>query len=260
MRRLIGMVIISLLCCGSVSTSHAFPKQLHIGKQQEYPPYIFEQDGKTVGICAELAEAAFAVLGISVTYTQYPFLRMLEYGKTGDVDAVMLVFKTPEREAYLSYPEQELFYEENSFFTKKDAQISYAGNLEDLKAYTIGVISGFSYGEMFDQATYLKKDFTLNDELLVKKLLVDRFKIGVGSKYVISYHAQKMGELENITFLEPNLFDKNPLYIGFSKARPGYEELTIKFSEALETLKRTGQYQRILQKYHVEISDEDMKK
>ena len=251
--------MISLLCCGSVSTSHALPKQLHIGKQQEYPPYIFEQDGKTVGICAEVAEAAFAVLGISVTYTQYPFSRMLAYGKSGCVDAVMMVFKTPEREVYLSYPEQALCYEENSFFVKKNSQISYFGNLEDFKSYAIGVVNGFSYGEIFDHATYLKKYLAPDDEHLLKMLLINRFKIGIGNKYVVSYHANNMGELDNITFLKPSMFERNPLYVGFSKARPEYEELTIKFSEALETLKKTGQYQRILQKYHVEISDEYMK-
>ena len=258
MKKVIGMIIVSLWFLGNVSISHAMPKQLHIGKQQDYPPYIFEHDGKTVGICAELAEAAFQLLGISVTYTQYPFPRMLEYGKTGDVDAVMMVFKTPEREAYLYYPENALYYEENSFFTRKDTHISYTGKLEDLKEYTIGVIRGFSYGEEFDHASYLQRDETVNDELLVKKLLSDRFKIGVGSRYVISYYAEKMGVLNDITFLEPNLFDKNPLYIGFSKARPDNKDLVIKFSEAIETLKKTGEYQRILQKYNLEMSDEIM--
>ncbi len=114
-----GIFFIGMLCIFCISKVYAFSKCIHVGKQQDYPPYIFEIDGKTVGVCAELAEEAFARLGIDVIYTQYPFPRMLMYGKTGGVDAVMLVFKTSNREAYLYYPEHALSYEENVFFTKK---------------------------------------------------------------------------------------------------------------------------------------------
>lgn len=255
-----GIFFIGMLCIFCISKVYAFSKCIHVGKQQDYPPYIFEIDGKTVGVCAELAEEAFARLGIDVIYTQYPFPRMLMYGKTGGVDAVMLVFKTSNREAYLYYPEHALSYEENVFFTKKGVKISYSGNLEELNAYTVGVIRGFSYGDLFDHATFITRIEAIDDEMLLKLLLAGRYQVAVGCKSVISYHAEKMGVLDEITFLTPNLFDKNPLYIGFSKAKSENEELVIKFSEAIAELKKTGHYQRILEKYHLEWSDEGLSK
>ena len=56
------------------------------------------------------------------------------------------------------------------------------------------------------------------------------------------------------------LFDKNPLYIGFSRAKPEHEALTITFSEAIAELKKTGRYQRMLEKYHLKGSGEDLPK
>jgi len=247
------VILSTMFCFASVAISGEFPKQLNISRQEDYPPYIFEKDGKTVGICVELAEEALKLLGITVSYTQYPFLRMLNNGKKGKCDAVMLVFKTAERQEYLYYPENSLYYEENSFFTKRDSVIVYNGKLEDLKDYSVGVVTGFSYGDVFDNAAYIKRDMTPNNELLVKKIMGGRFDLGIGSKYVISYHAGKIGVLGEIKFLEPNLFDKNPLYIGFTKAKPDYDELAVKFSEAVDALKKTGHYQNILKKYNIEM-------
>lgn len=247
----IGFLLVSLVCC-CLAISLASARQLHIGKQQDYPPYIYEHQGQTVGVCAELVEAAFAIMGVSVSYTQYPFPRMLEYGRLGRVDAVMMVFKTVEREGFLYYPDQPLLYEENAFFTKQNTQIAYSGELEELEQYTIGVINGFSYGEVFDNAKNLKKELSRNDKMLLKKLLANRFEVGVGNRYVINYHANKMNALDKIKFLQPNLFDRHPLYIGFSRAIAGNQGLTEQFSEAIKTLKETGQYQRILQKYNLD--------
>lgn len=259
MKTLIGLFVVIALFLANITAVHALPKHIHIGKQQDYPPYIFEVNGKTVGICAELAEAAFHRLGITVTYSQYPFPRMLKYGQTGDVDAVMLVFKTQEREKYLYFPDHALSYEENSFFTLKDFHISYSGNVNELKNHTVGVIRGFSYGHIFDNATFIKRIETADDEMLIKLLLASRYKIAVGCKSVINYHAEKNGIIDKITFLTPNLFSKKPLYIGFSKAIPENRELTIKFSEALSDILKTDTYHNILNKYNIDHSETNMK-
>ncbi|MBQ1784867.1 MAG: transporter substrate-binding domain-containing protein [Gammaproteobacteria bacterium] len=249
MKKVLYLLLVNTLWWTLAPGIYAVPTHIHIGKQQEYPPYIFEENGKTVGICAEFAEAAFARLGISVSYTQYPFARMLESGRSGRVDAVMLVFKTSERETFLYYPKYALHYEENAFFTRRPARISYSGALESLQGYRIGVVRGFSYGELFDSATFIDKDESLDDEALLRKLLHGRYQLAVGNKSVISYHAQQMGVIDDIEFLRPYLFERKPLYIGFSKANPENEELAIRFSEVLATLKHEGVYQRIVRKY-----------
>lgn len=236
---------------GGFAYSYELPKELNIARQENYPPYIYEQDGNLTGICADLADAAFTMLGISVTYTEYPFARMLKKAEWGQVDAVMMVFKTPEREKYLHYPKNSLFYEHNSFFTKKDTPVIYSGELDDLKGYPIGVVLGFSYGEEFDNAKGIEKEVSVNHELLLRKLRGGRFEVGLGNKHVVSYYANMIGFANSIKFLEPNQFDKEPLFIAFSRKKSGYGKLAEEFSEAIRKLKESGQYQRILDKYNI---------
>lgn len=164
----------------------------------------------------------------------------------------MMVFRTPEREEYLYYPDNSLLYEHNSFFIKKGTQITYSGNLEELKNHAIGVVLGFSYGEQFDNAAYIEKEVSANHELLLRKLRRNRFKVGLGNKHVVSFYADTIGFAHGIEFLEPNHFDEEPLYIAFTKKAPGYDKLAEQFSQALDKLKQSGQYQEILSKYNIQ--------
>ncbi|HDO1314194.1 substrate-binding periplasmic protein [Aeromonas veronii] len=228
---------------------YALPKSIVVGVQHDYPPYIYEENGEMKGISIELAEAAFSNIGISVSYKKYPFPRMLEYGRSGKVDAIMLVFKTPERESYLFFPEHDLYTEENFLVTRKNFQISYNGDLRTLRNHTVGVIRGFSYGDSFDQATFIKRDESLDDKMLLKKLLANRYDVAVGSKIAIIYQADRLSAKDDIVFLEPSLFEKKSLYIAFSKNVIENKALYIQFSSALEKLKESGEYEKTMEKY-----------
>lgn len=246
------LTLVSMLSSSAFALSNELPKELRIARQEDYPPYIYEKDGELVGICTELVEAAFSLLGISVSYNEYPFSRMLKKAEWGQVDAVMMVFRTPEREEYLYYPDNSLFYEHNSFFVKKSTQITYSGKLEELRNYAIGIVFGFSYGEQFDNAAYIEKEVSANHELLLRKLRGNRFKVGLGNKHVVQFYADTIGFEDGIEFLEPNHFDKEPLYVAFTKKVPGYDKLAERFSQALDELKESGQYQQILAKYKIQ--------
>lgn len=53
----------------------------------------------------------------AVKFTGYPWKRMLQYGKEGEVDAVMPLFQTLEQEQFLLFPKTALIDEDNRFFT-----------------------------------------------------------------------------------------------------------------------------------------------
>lgn len=251
MKWLYSILLISWYCLRSFAVSYELPSHLNIARQENYPPYIYQENGDLVGVCIDLANAAFSTLGITVTYTEYPFVRMLKKAEWGQVDGVMMVFRTKEREDYLFYPEENLFYEHNSFFTKQTTVVNYFGQLESLAPYPIGVVLGFSYGEAFDQASFIKREQASNHELLLRQLRGGRFKVGLGNKYVVQFYADKIGFNDGITFLEPNVFDQEPLYLAFSKSKPEYEQLAIQFSLALEQIKASGEYDAILAKYNL---------
>ena len=223
--------------------------ELLIGTSTGYPPYYFVENGKLAGVCVEVINQTAQLLGMKTVYKQYPWKRMLHSGKTGQVDAVMPLFKTPERERFLFFPDIEIAMEENGFFTRQDAGILYSGSFKDLKPYPIGVVAGYSYGKEFDATGYLKKIVTKNDLNLMQMFKFKRFNIGLGNRHVVSYFAKKAGGIEGLVFLKPPI-TRDPLYIAFSKIKD-HEALATSFSITLRDFRETKAYSNILVKYGI---------
>ena len=229
--------------------THAEPKEIVIGTSTGYPPYYFKKDGKLVGVCIDIIDYIAKELGYKTSYRQFPWKRMLYNAKVGNVDAIMPLFKTKDRESFLYFPRFALALEENSFFTWKQSGINYSGNFRDLIPYKIGVVSNYSYGEAFDQVDYLIKEEAISERSLAKKFKLKRFEVGIGNRYVINFHARQLKFSKSIVFLEPSV-TKDPLYIGFSKVKD-HLKLMEKFNQAIEKLKLTEQYGKILKNYNI---------
>ncbi|MCG8634289.1 MAG: transporter substrate-binding domain-containing protein [Desulfobacterales bacterium] len=65
------------------------------------PPYHFvDGAGRETGFIIEIITRVSSAMGRSVTFEQYPWSRCLRMMKSGEADAMMNLFKTPEREAF----------------------------------------------------------------------------------------------------------------------------------------------------------------
>jgi len=232
------------VCRGQVN---ALAGELVIGTSTGYPPYYFVENGKLTGICVEVINHTALAFGMQAVYKQYPWKRMLLNGRTGRVDAVMPLFKTPEREQYLLFPDIEIALEENSFFSRKGLGIQFSGAVKDLKSYPIGVVTGYSYGKEFDAADYLQKVTAKHDLNLLQLFKFNRFDVGIGNRHVVGYFAKKIGGINDLVFLEPPV-TREPLYVAFSKAK-GHEKLAAAFSGALRDFKKTSAYRSLLLQY-----------
>ncbi len=105
MKYLLSLILFCCLLLNGILIN-AQPKQLKIGTSTGYPPYYFIKNGKLVGLCIDIINYSAEELGIEVVYEQFPWNRMLHNAKTGKVDAIMPLFKTKEREAFLFFPKQ----------------------------------------------------------------------------------------------------------------------------------------------------------
>jgi polar amino acid transport system substrate-binding protein len=241
-----ALVVAALLCLWS-TLAWGETDEITVGVSTGYPPYYYEQNGELVGICIDLVDSVAQSLSLNVTYTQFPWERMLLNAQQGLVDAIMPLFRTEERNSFLYFDNLELVDEKNSFFSWKENRIQFDGNFEAIRPYRVGVVTGYSYGENFDKYAHFKKVATQNDKHLVEMLKHKRFDVGIGSRDVVMFNAKIENISDKIQFHEPYI-TKDPLYIGFSKAR-GLEELARKFSAALQRFKSTKEYQVLLEKY-----------
>lgn len=220
---------------------------LVVGVSVGYPPYYFEKNGVLTGFCIDLVAAIAEEMDMEVRYKEYPWNRLLISAEKGHVDAVMPLFRTKEREVYLYFDGLGLADETNHLFTLKDATISYMGSLDNIAAFRVGVVSGYSYGRDFDSFVFPRKIITKNDKHLVEMLMYDRFDVGVGNRYVVSYYAHQQGLRDSLKFLDPPI-TKETLYIGFTRKR-NQTALAEEFAQALQAYKATAEYQKLMEKY-----------
>ncbi len=158
-------VVASLLIWGSTSGVCRAEGEMIVGLSTGYPPYYHKENGEFTGVCVDLMDRVAESLGIEIQYREYPWKRLITIAEKGHIDAIMPLFRTREREKFLYFDNLEIAKETNSFFTMRERDIDFDGKFQSLKGYTIGVVSGYSYGKNFDNYTKFDKVVTLKNSI-----------------------------------------------------------------------------------------------
>lgn len=247
---LIFIIVSSVMLISS--PVYAEKELIHVVYTQ-WEPYTYQENGKDSGFEIETVRAVIQKMGFHLKFEQFPWKRCLYMMENGQADALVSALKTSEREKFLYFPDEHISVSKTVFFKKSGSPAEFDGSFKSLKDYTIGVISGFSYGEAFDKAAYLKKDEAKDAESLIKKILAGRNDLGAENLAVLTAAAKKIGVSGDIRFLEKPIHSQK-LYVVFSKAKPS-EKLSMTFSETLRELKKSEEYRNILEKYGISVSD-----
>jgi len=238
----------------SVSASESIRELLVARPDGFYPPYEMVTDNRLTGFHIDLLRDVGKQLNVKIRFESLPWKRALQMIKNGTVDAITFISKTPEREEFVCFSEGNIIsHTLDGFFVLRDraGDISYSGDLKQLRKYTIGVLAGYTYGSDFDNADFLVKDDEAKvEEQLIKKLLAGRFDIAAGNVARIRYIARIIGEADRIEYLRPFL-NKAPNYIGFSKKK-NLGQLSERFAETMELFKKTPLYDALVKKYGTE--------
>jgi polar amino acid transport system substrate-binding protein len=247
----ISIIVLGLVLIGFLGglLFGPLPRTIVVGYHEDFPPYAYHENGKLAGIFPEMVKKAVAKMGIRAEFRKLPWRRLLRGAEVGDLDAIMPLFKTEEREKFLLYPPNGIAVGESYFFALNNSNIRYNDELENLKGLRIGVVNGYSYGEDFDNAGFLTKDVTPSDEQLVEKLLSGRCDVAAGPMEVVRYYAEKIqpGASKRIKIIAPPFAGKI-IYVAFSKAKND-RELVTAFSNAVQKVRKEGTHQKILEKY-----------
>jgi len=166
----------------------------------------------------------------------------------GQADAMMNLFKTEKRKKFMHFSDNILVYEVNQFFKLKETSLKYNGNLSTLSPFKMGVVRNYSYGAVFDGVKFENLFRLETEESLIQSLVHKRTDIVIGNDIVIEMLTKKLGVKNIVEPLFP-IISKEPLYIGFSKAR-NHKKLSKDFSEALYRLRNSETYKTILRKYN----------
>ena len=214
-------------------------------------PMAYVENGRLTGLLVELAEEAFRRAGRRVEIRLLPWPRCLAEMKSGEADAVLTLFKTPERETQFAFAEEVVLRQTESLFVKKGNAVHFDGNLDAFAGKRVGVVYQTSYGPRLDRALAgslfgaIKSQLNIAD--LVKMLANDRIDVLPGDRGRILGAAASTGFSQEIVELQP-MVETVPGYLAFTRAHD-MGAVPHAFDQALRAMKKDGAYAAILRKY-----------
>lgn len=216
-----------------------------------YPPFYWEENGVVEGIGADLVEAVFHRLGEKPVLKLYPLKRALHHMETGDVDGIMILIQTPEREAYSMFTDPAVMVRGLiwSAADRPGGAVEFR-TLKDLMPYSMGVTLGYSYGEALDSLISQMRDVESapSDLQNYRKLLFKRIEIFPGNEIVARGLFKRNPALQGKFVHSKNAFIKWPLRMGVSRKSPLARRIP-EINEVLLELKAAGTVDAIVNKY-----------
>lgn len=235
-----------LLCFSLLfgNTTYAEPLKL---VAFQYPPLVYQKNEKVIGVATELVRAVFNELGVQIEIELLPWARALQYLQNGQADGVFTIFKNPQRQTFLLYPDEPLIEQTISLYTDRDKPINFSEKLSDLAPYRIGLTRAVSYGERFDTAmedTLTNLTVVHDEETKFMLLAKGRVDVVVSSIGIADFYIEKL-QLANRILRIPTEIQRVPSYLAFAKT-PANRLRVDRFEQAVRQLKLSGRYDQIV--------------
>lgn len=218
---------------------------------ENYPPFEMMADGKLTGLHIDMANAAAASIGVKVNWKSVPWGRALQMVETGKADGVTYIARTPEREVWGLFVEDNLLsLAKINFIVLKESvgKIAFDGNLAKfLEHRTPIVVRGFKFGnDLIDKG---KKFESTNMKLMIEMLKAKRSDIALVNWNDFVGAFQGTSAMDDISALSPPVAESKN-YIAFSKAK-GDEGMAKRFGIAMKAYKASPAYGELLKRYNV---------
>lgn len=214
-----------------------------------WPPYI-EQGSRTKGLATEVVLAALKKVGVKAKIEIVPWARALDGVKHGRFTASYPWYETPERRTYALFS-SSILESRNVFFYRRDrlGKVDYK-KLTELQGYRIAGMLGYFYEHQFAEAE-LEVIYVKSSELAFKMLQAGRADL-VPQDEIVGWRqiTTMFPESENLYAVTRTALREAPGYMLVSKKHPAGKALLEKFERGLREIKRTGEYQAIIKKYH----------
>ncbi len=135
---------------------------IRVHNETDWPPFNFAENGVPKGYSVDFMNLLAKKTGLKVEYVTGPsWNEFLEMMKQGELDVMLNIVKTPERQKYLLYT-GSYFENPNVILSHRNKQY---GSLEELFGKTVSVPKGFFYEEI------LRRDYPRINLHLVKNAI-----------------------------------------------------------------------------------------
>ncbi|WP_440905455.1 substrate-binding periplasmic protein [Catenovulum sp. SX2] len=229
-------------------------KTLRVGAPQDFAPfYYMGDDGEFKGVSYEIFSLIAQKMDYQIELTRYANMRLLLAEiETGQQDIVMNLTATDERKKIALFTQTPHIYETQDLIVRADSSVPYTGRLLQLVPYKIGVIYGWTYGEQFDSAKYLKKLFVSDSQEQLRGLFAGRYDIAINNQHFFRQLSDKLALNNAFKVLKPSIY-KLPVTMAVSKKYPNAQKLIQELELQVQAVIKTEAYQQILLRHGFKI-------
>ncbi len=217
-------------------------------------PINCEAGSDQEGFMVDIAKKVFTKASHTVEYRNIPWNRTLQWVRAGKIHGAIgpYIEDCPD----FIFPKNELAMIGFGIFVKKENIWTYSG-VSSLERISIGVIADYSYGNEID--TYIKKNKKNSERIKVmhgetplknniRMLLAGRFDAVVATGSVFWYTAHRLKVSDQLK--SAGVVTKpEKAYIAFSPALPTSKEYAKILSNGVAELRKSGELEKILNKY-----------
>lgn len=251
----IGILILIIILVSAWYIHNTFPSKVTFERPLivgiiDYPPYSYMLDDYPTGTGVEIVKEAFKRLDLDIDIQLYVWNDLINDVRTGKADVIVDVYKTSDRSDYLTFSKSHYGVYPLYFFKRSEDNIRYNGDLNIMSDYTIGLVKGFYYGDIFEQAS-LTNSFHIREyaspSINMDKLLAGDVDLVIETLYSGQSLIRDLRATESIGIIEPEI-EFLYSYVGFSKAN----NLTLirdAYDKVINEMKEDGTYQEIYLQY-----------
>jgi polar amino acid transport system substrate-binding protein len=184
----------------------------------DYPPYHWAEGDKLVGASVALTGRILDDLGVRWEARFVgPWPRVLKSAEFGEIDLVVSLKRTPEREVYLAFTSAPAFPNPMAVFVARARPLKFDGP-QDLVGKRGGRSAGDRFGEVFDR--YAEQHLTIEDAdslgVNFAKLAAGRIDYVVTGLHTGRAQVLQLGLAERISAL-PRPVNAGEVHHGFSR-------------------------------------------
>lgn len=251
--RSICLVLAFLICPTFCVTADTLIKV----RADDWMPMNGEPSAEYPGFLVEILEAVFEPEGLTVDYQLLPWERAIQETRLGKFDCVVGAYKSDVPD--FIFPELPWGMDHALLFVQAGDDWKYTGQLSQLKERKLGVVTGYSYGDEFDQFSEDNKGkqifFVSGQEPLkmnIKKLKAGRLDTILDGEAAVRWKLKQMGVMDYLE-VAGELLPPEPLYLACSPAKFGSKRIVDLADKGMLRLRTSGQLKRILDRYGVSI-------
>ncbi len=217
-----------------------FSTEVHIGVENSWPPYANENG---VGISSDIVVRAFEEVGVKVKLHVYPYSRIMEMTKRGELDGCYNVVRDKSTNSNFIFGSEPILETTASYYHLKNSP--YKEKL--VKGDRVALMRGYQYGDEFDQNKSSYKETRVNtQEQILKLILRDRVDVGILADGSADFHLKRLKLKDSITRGAVHFNLK--VFLAFSKTKERSKKLASLLDKGIKSLKEKGIYKTLLSK------------